>query len=91
PPAPAAATSVADVKPEPSAAPPREPGFLTIDTYPWTRVTEGGRVIGNTPVVRASLSPGTHVISLDNPAENVHQTTTVTIKSGELVSRRLAF
>ncbi len=89
--APAAATSVPDVKPEPSAAPPREPGFLTIDTYPWTRVTEGGRVLGNTPVVRASLSPGVHVISLDNPAENVHQTTTVTIKSGELVSRRLAF
>lgn len=91
PPAPSSAASSVDLKPEPSAAPPREPGFLTIDTYPWTRVTEGGRVIGNTPVVRASLSPGTHVLSLDNPAENVHQTTTVTIKSGELVSRRLAF
>ncbi len=87
----AAASSAAEPKPEPATAAPREPGFLTIDTYPWTRVTEGGRVIGNTPVVRASLSPGTHVLSLDNPAENVHQTTTVTIKSGELVSRRLAF
>lgn len=72
-------------------APPKEAGFLTIDTYPWTRVSEGGRVLGNTPLVRVSLSPGTHVLTLDNPGENIQRTTTVTIKSGETVSRRLAF
>jgi hypothetical protein len=75
----------------PAVAPPREPGFLTLDTYPWTRVSEGGRVLGTTPMVRISLAPGAHVLSLDNPAENVHQTTTVVIKSGETISRRLAF
>jgi hypothetical protein len=48
-------------------------------------------MLGDTPLVRVPLAPGTHVINLDNPQENIHQTTVVLIKSGEGVSRRLAF
>src|SRR5439155_13313237 len=65
------------------------PGFLTLDTYPWTRVSEAGRSLGSTPIVRASLSPGTHVLLLENPEQGIKQSYTVTIKSGEAVSRRL--
>jgi serine/threonine-protein kinase len=87
---------------EPSAAQqgPAEPamvepekgsGFLTIDTYPWTHVTMGGRLLGDTPLVHVAVPAGVHTISLDNPDENVHQTTVVTVKAGETISRRLAF
>jgi serine/threonine protein kinase len=67
------------------------PGFLSLDTYPWTRVSEGGRVLGQTPLVHVSLPAGEHTLVLENPDQNLKQTLTVTIKSGETYSRRLAF
>jgi hypothetical protein len=33
------------------------------------------------------MSPGPHVLSLDNPEENIHTTYSVTIKPGESASR----
>ena len=79
--------------PPPPAAPAPEPeqGYLTLDTYPWTRVSLNGRVLGNTPLVRVALPAGTHVLTLENPQDNVKQTTTVVIKPNETVSKRLAF
>jgi serine/threonine-protein kinase len=75
--------------PPPAPASDSPPGFLTFDTYPWTRVTEGGKVLGTTPLVHASLSPGAHTLTLDNGDQGVHQTYVVTIKSGESITRRL--
>lgn len=66
-----------------------EPGFLTFDSYPWTRVSEDGRILGDTPLVRRSLPAGVHVLTLDNAEQGIHQTYSVTISSGEMVSRRL--
>ena len=66
-------------------------GFLTLDTYPWTKVSENGRVLGNTPLVGVPLSAGTHVLTLDNPQDNIHQTTTVVVKAGETTAKRLGF
>lgn len=80
--------------PTPAATAPsreEEQGFLTIDTYPWTRVSLNGRTLGNTPLVRVPLPAGTHVLTLENPQDNVKQTTTVVIKPNETVSKRLAF
>lgn len=81
--------------PETRAPEPEEPkgriGYLTLDTYPWTRVSSNGKVLGDTPLVRVPLSAGTHTLVLENTAEKVKQTTVVTIKAGETVSRRLAF
>jgi len=78
--------------PQPAAtAPESEQGYLTLDTYPWTRVTLNGRVLGNTPLVRVALPAGTHVLTLENTQDNVKQTTTVIIKPNETVSKRLAF
>ncbi len=74
----------------PAAAPAAtDPGFLNFDTYPWTHVSEGGRALGDTPLVHLQMSPGVHVLTLDNAEQSIHQTTAVTIKSGETVSRRL--
>jgi serine/threonine protein kinase len=64
-------------------------GFLTLDTYPWTQVSENGKSLGTTPLVRIALSPGNHTFSLENPEQGLKQSYSVTIKSGETVSRRL--
>ncbi|HEU4409302.1 MAG TPA: protein kinase [Polyangiaceae bacterium] len=81
----------ADASPAAAEAPAAASGFLTLDTYPWTRVSENGHVLGTTPLVRVPLAPGVHTLTLENAAENIKKTTTVTIKSGEDSSRRLAF
>ncbi len=66
-----------------------DPGFLTLQTYPFTKVSEGGRALGTTPLVKLSLTPGTHVLTLENPDQGIKQNYTVTIKSGETFSRSL--
>jgi len=74
----------------PPPPPPSEPdGFLTLDTYPWTKVSEGSKTIGTTPIVHVSLSAGSHTLTLENPDQGIKQQTTVTIKSGETVTKRL--
>lgn len=90
-----------DSKPEPAEPPPRqtaaapteigEKGFLTIDTYPWTKVTVNGRTLGSTPLVKAPLAAGTYTVTLENPDEKITERVTITIKPGETVSKRLAF
>jgi serine/threonine protein kinase len=76
--------------PAPSAAPAvTEPGYLTLDTYPWTHVSEGGRPLGDTPLLHVALPPGTHELKLDNPDKGIHRTYVVTIHSHETVSQRL--
>lgn len=75
----------------PSTADSGEKGFLTIDTYPWTKVTVNGRTLGTTPLVKSALPAGTYTVVLENPDEKISERVTVTIKSGETVSKRLAF
>jgi len=70
-------------------APVQAGGFLTIDTYPWTVVSEGGKSLGQTPIVHLPLPAGDHVLVLENPEQGLKQTYPVTIKSGETLNRRL--
>ncbi|MGH7282319.1 MAG: hypothetical protein ACRELY_12390, partial [Polyangiaceae bacterium] len=76
---------------QPTAAPPptEEGGFLTLDTYPWTKVSEGSKVLGSTPLVHVALSAGSHTLTLENPDQGIKQQTTIAIKSGETVTKRL--
>jgi hypothetical protein len=46
-----------------AAAPAR--GFLFINSRPWGRVLVDGRPIGNTPVVRVPIAPGTHELRVE--------------------------
>jgi eukaryotic-like serine/threonine-protein kinase len=73
----------------PTAAAGGTMGTLSFNTFPWTRVSEGGRALGTTPLYRVPLSPGPHTLTLDNPDEGIHSSYTVTIKAGELVSRSI--
>ncbi len=80
--------SAASVKPESSSAS-LSPGYLTFDTYPWTRVFEHGKLLGATPLVKVALAPGVHVLTFENEEQAVSHTQSVTIKSGEVTVGRL--
>jgi serine/threonine-protein kinase len=69
--------------------PPVEQGFITFNTYPWTRVSEGGASLGTTPLVHLGLPAGTHTLTLDNPDQGIHQTYAITVKAGELTTKQL--
>jgi serine/threonine protein kinase len=83
-------------KPPSTSAPPPPPaagsddqGYLTFDTYPWTKVTENGRVLGTTPLVHVALPAGAHTLTLENPEQGIKQSYSVTIKAGDTSSHRL--
>jgi hypothetical protein len=42
-------------------------GFLTVRTMPWSKVFDGARLIGTTPLANASLTAGTHTLTFVNP------------------------
>ena len=41
-------------------------GKLTLNTTPWTRVTEKGRAFGETPLIELPLPAGKHTLRLQN-------------------------
>ncbi len=77
--------------PTPAAAAPSIPesGFLTVDTSPWSIVSEGGKVLGQTPLVHVELAAGVHVLSLKNPELGVQSTYAVTIVAGQTLVKRI--
>jgi hypothetical protein len=83
-----APAATAPVEPEPRRGP-EEFGYLTIDTVPWSQVSVGGQPLGVTPVVRAKLPAGTHVVTLRNPERGTATTYRVTINPGQTTSKRL--
>jgi serine/threonine-protein kinase len=87
--------TVTAAHPPPAPPPPAEdkdPGFLTINVYPWAKVSEGGRVLcAATPCNKIPLSPGSHTLSLENPEQGMKQSTTVVIKSGDTTTRAVGF
>jgi eukaryotic-like serine/threonine-protein kinase len=64
-------------------------GYLTLDTTPWSIVSVGGRVLGQTPIIRAPLPPGEVVLSLSNPERKIHSSYSVRIESGKISARRI--
>jgi serine/threonine-protein kinase len=94
PPPPAQKTVTVHAPPPPPPPPPEEkdPGFLTINVYPWAKVSEGGRVLcAATPCNKIPLSPGSHTLLLENAEQGMKQSTTVTIKSGDTTTRAIGF
>lgn len=66
-----------------------EPGYLTLDTTPWSSVSLGGISLGQTPIVRAALPPGEHVLEFANAELGVRSHYPVTITSGHTTVRRI--
>jgi serine/threonine-protein kinase len=88
--APAAPTVAHEPTPAPAVPEPSvEYGFLTLDTTPWSTVTVDGKVLGQTPIVRAKLPAGRHSLLLVNGERNLSTSYQVTIEAGKTSSRRL--
>jgi serine/threonine-protein kinase len=66
-----------------------EGGFLTLDTTPWSTVSTGGRVLGQTPLVAVELPAGKHTLVLENPDLNLRTSYQVTINPGQTTARRI--
>jgi serine/threonine-protein kinase len=66
-----------------------ETGQLNLDSTPWSIVSVGGRVLGQTPIVGVSLPVGTHAVLLSNPELGLKTTYQVTITAGHTTARRV--
>ncbi len=64
-------------------------GTLRINTRPWSEVYVDGRPVGNTPLMRLELDPGSHKVRLVNRDFGIEQTITVNIAPGETVTKIL--
>jgi serine/threonine protein kinase len=63
-------------------------GYLTVKTVPWSKVFEGGRLLGTTPMANVPLSEGTHTLTFVNP-DLPPMKKTVQVRAGE--EQRLSF
>lgn len=75
--------------PTTSATSDLEFGLLTIDTTPWSIVSDKGQMIGTTPLIQAKLAAGTHLLSLRNPELGLETQYSVTIHPNQTVTRRI--
>ncbi len=77
----------------PPPAPVEDPGFVTVSSYPWAKVTEGTKVICPvTPCNKVPLSPGSHTLTFENGEKpGQKQTVSVVIKSGETTPKNIGF
>jgi serine/threonine-protein kinase len=66
-------------------------GKLTLNTTPWTRVSLGKTVLGDTPLIEVPVPAGKQVLKLVNEAEGVSQTIEVQIKPGQTTVKKLSF
>lgn len=79
--------------PPPPPPPPEEPGFVTVTSYPWAKVTEGGRVVCPiTPCNKVQMSPGAHSLTFEKGEQpGQKQTVSVQVKSGETSTKAVSF
>ena len=57
-------------------------GYLTVRTVPWSKVFEGARLLGTTPMANVPLAEGTHTLTFVNP-DLPPLKRTVTVRAGE--------
>jgi serine/threonine-protein kinase len=57
-------------------------GYLTVRTVPWSKVFEGSRLLGTTPMANVPLTEGTHTLTFVNP-DLPPVKRAVTVRAGE--------
>ncbi|MBL8922802.1 MAG: serine/threonine protein kinase [Myxococcaceae bacterium] len=73
----------------PTVGGPAKRGTLRLDTVPWTTVFLGGKRLGDTPILGASLPPGRHQLKLVNAEQGIDQTVEIEIASNETTVKKL--
>jgi serine/threonine-protein kinase len=78
-------------RPSPSSAVNEKaaPGFLSLETDPWTKVSVDGEPLGSTPLFKKRLTAGRHQLVLVNEAANVNEKRFVDIASNETTKLKL--
>jgi serine/threonine-protein kinase len=61
---------------------PQPRGLLTVRTLPWSKVFDGARLLGTTPLANVPLAAGTHTLTFVNP-DFPPLTRTVQVRAGE--------
>jgi serine/threonine-protein kinase len=69
------------------AAAQQEPGYLSLDSAPWSDVFLGTDRLGTTPLIRVPLPPGKYLLTLRNPELGASTSYAVEIQAGKTVSR----
>jgi len=77
-----------DGLPEEECEPP-EPGFLSLDTKPWTVVYVDGQYVGSTPLFRHRLPPGEHTLTLVNEGKDVRSEEVIEVEEGRVRKLKL--
>lgn len=73
---------------DPESSPAERPGFLTINSSPWSTVRiVGGRVLGPTPIHGRPLPPGTYTLMLARNGGESSRHVRVRIVSGRVTQR----
>jgi hypothetical protein len=76
-------------KPAPKVTPKPKPGFLRLDTVPWSEIYLGDRKLGITPLVKHQLPEGTYQLTAVNLGRRLKKSFKVTIKSGQITKIRV--
>jgi hypothetical protein len=71
--------------PPPIVKDPFAKGYLSVTTTPWSAVHIDGRPLGNTPLVRVELDPGSHQVLMENRDLGLRRKKTVHVRAGEHV------
>jgi hypothetical protein len=71
-------------RPQPEApAPIGGPGFLTLNTSPWTKVALGDEALGSTPLFKRRLPAGHHLVLLTNEGAGISVKKAIDIEPGK--------
>jgi hypothetical protein len=62
-------------------------GMLRINSRPWSKVFVDGTLVGTTPQMAITLSPGQHTIELVNPDLEMSKTVLVDIEPNQLLTK----
>ena len=74
----------------PPAAPavPAGPGYLSMDSMPYSEVFVDGKSVGITPVVKIPVKPGKHAVKAVTQNGQTKKLT-INVQSGKIVSKRI--
>ncbi len=64
-------------------------GAVTLMSKPWAQVSQGGRIVGTTPLVNYRLPVGRHLLVLESPATGKTKSITVDITSDTTTTHRV--
>ena len=67
----------------------KKPGFLTLQTIPWSEIWLGKKKLGMTPMFKRKLPAGRHTLTLKNTSKKIVRKLRIIIRSGKTTTRKV--